>query len=153
MAEDIARYKANYQDEIDSPALYRTLAETEEQSQLARVYDRLAEVEEEHARFWEEKLRAAGETIPPHRIGWRSRLLGELARHFGPQFVLSTINAMEQADGHGYDDQEESRDTRLPAQERSHARLLRAIAGPSDGLEGGPWPGSKAGTGPPTATL
>ena len=138
MAEkDVSRYRANYRDEVESAALYRVLAEAEEQPQLARVYNQLAETEEGHARFWEEKLRSAEEPVPSRKIGWRSRLLGVLARRFGPQFVLPTLNAMEQAGAHGYDGQEETRGTQLPTQERSHARLLSTIAGPSGGLEGG----------------
>lgn len=44
---------------------------------------------------------------------------------------------MEQADASGYGGQGESRSTSLPAQERSHARLLRTIVGPTaGGLEG-----------------
>lgn len=138
MAEkDTSWYKASYQDEVDSAALYRALAEAEEQPQLARVYEQLAEAEERHVRFWEEKLRAAGEIIPSRKVGWRSRLLGVLAKRLGPQFVLPTVNAMEQQGAHDYGVQEETRGTRLPAQERSHARLLGIIAGSSDGLEGG----------------
>jgi rubrerythrin len=52
-----AAYRANLQDEIDSAALYRALSEVEDNPELARVYGRLAAVEEEHASFWEEKLR------------------------------------------------------------------------------------------------
>jgi rubrerythrin len=55
------RYKDNLQDEVDSAALYRELAKAETQPGLSRVYERLAEVEEKHTRFWEEKLRAPGE--------------------------------------------------------------------------------------------
>lgn len=136
--QDVARYRANLQDEIDSAALYRALAEAEGNPELARVYTRLAEVEEEHAGFWEKKLRNAGETVPPRRVGWRSRTLAMLARRFGPRLVLPTINSMEQADSHGYRGQVESQNTPLPSQERSHARLLRAIAGSGGGgLEGG----------------
>ena len=78
------RYKNNLQDEVDSAALYRELAKAETQPELSRVYERLAEVEEEHARFWEEKLWAAGEPVPPRKVGWRSRMLGMLAKRFGP---------------------------------------------------------------------
>ena len=131
------RYKDNLQDEVDSAALYRELAKAETQPGLSRVYERLAEVEEEHARFWEEKLRAPGEPVPPRKGGWRSKTLGMLAKRFGPQFVLPTISVMEQADAYGYGGQGESRSTPLPAQERSHVRLLHTIVGPTGGgLEG-----------------
>lgn len=131
-------YLASWQDEIDSAALYRALSETEENPELSRVYARLAEVEEEHATFWEEMLREAGQEIPPRRVGWRSRTLAMLARRFGPQLVAPTISSLEQADSHTYAGQGETSGTPLPSQERSHARLLRTIAGPaSGGLEGG----------------
>jgi VIT1/CCC1 family predicted Fe2+/Mn2+ transporter len=135
---DVARYQANWQDEIDSATLYRAVAEAEPQEQLAEVYRRLAATEEEHARFWEEKLRAAGEPVPNRKVGWRTRVLGWLAKRFGPQFVLPTIDAMEQVDSGSYDAQPEAAGTRMPGQERSHARLLRTISGGSSaGLEGG----------------
>jgi hypothetical protein len=133
-----ARYVANWQDELDSAALYRAVAAAEPQPQLAEVYRKLAETEEAHARFWEEKLRAAGTSLPPRRVGWRTRMLAFLARRFGPSFVLPTLDTMEQADRASYDSQPEAAGTRLPADEHSHARLLRSISGTMrGGLEGG----------------
>jgi vacuolar iron transporter family protein len=135
--EDLIRYRANLQGEIDSAALYRTLAEVEAQPQLAAVYRRLAAVEEKHAQFWARQLCDAGQPVPPPRPGWRVRVLGWLAKRFGPQLVLPTIATMEQVDRHMYDPQPEARETSLPIDERSHARLLRLIAGHSRvGMEG-----------------
>src|SRR5689334_23122626 len=105
---DTARYRANYQDELDSAALYRALAAAEQR----------------HADVWAAQLRAAGQPVPPARVGWRSRALGWLAGRFGPQFVLPTINAMEQVDSHSYAGQPEAGAAALPADEQSHARLL-----------------------------
>jgi vacuolar iron transporter family protein len=135
--QDFARYRANLQDEIDSAALYRTLAEIETQSQLAEVYRRLAMVEERHARFWEQRLQAASQPVPPRRPRWRSRALSWLARHFGPQFVLPTVATLEEVGRHMYDAQPETQTTKMPADERSHARLFRTIVGASrTGIEG-----------------
>lgn len=135
--DDIIRYRDNLQGEIDSAALYRTLAEVEPQPQLAEVYRRLAAVEEKHAQFWEQKLHDAGQPVPPRRPGWRSRTLSWLAKRFTPQLVVPTIAAMEQVDRHMYDPQPEARKTWLPIDERSHARLLCLIAGPSRaGMDG-----------------
>ena len=131
--QDIARYMANWQDEVDSAALYRAVAAAESNAQLAGVYQKLAAAEERHAAFWEGKLRDAGRPVPPRKIGWRTRVLGGLAKRFGPQFVLPTMNQMEQGDVSSYDSQPEAAHTPLPADERSHARLLRTISG---GLEG-----------------
>ncbi len=93
---DIAQYRDNLQDEINSAWLYRTLSEIEKQPQLAQVYRRLAETEESHAQFWENKLQEAGRPAPPRQPGWRPRMLGWLARRFGPGFILPTMSGLEQ---------------------------------------------------------
>lgn len=132
------RYLENWQDEIESAFLYRALAAAEKQPALAEVYRKLAVTEETHASFWEEKLQGAGYRLPKRRIGWRTRALAQFAKWFSPQFVLPTVNAMEQVDSHSYDGQAETHNTRLPVEERSHARLLQAITSTSNsGLEGG----------------
>lgn len=83
-------------------------------------------------------MRAAGQEVPERRIGWRTRVLGLLAKRFGPQFVLPTMDAQERADSGSYHAQPEAVGTPMPSEERSHARLLREIsAGSSRGLEGG----------------
>lgn len=138
MNADIARYHANWQDEVDSAALYMALADLEAQPGLAGVYRRLAEVEAQHAAFWEEQLRAAGQAIPPRQVGRRTRIMIWLARRFGAAFVLPTIDGMERQDSGAYARQPESKATALPGQERSHARVLRSIvSGAPGGLEGG----------------
>ena len=135
--EDIARYRANLQDEIDSAALYRTLAEVESQPHVAEVYRRLALVEERHAQFWEQKLRAVDQAVPSQWPSWRSRTLSWFAKRWGPQFVLPTVARMEQVNYEIYEKQPEAQQTAMPAEERSHARLLRTIAGTSPvGMEG-----------------
>ena len=133
---DLARFRANWQDEIDSAALYRTLADLEPSEQLSQVYRRLAATEEKHASFWEERMRAAGQEPPARRVGWRTRVLAAIARRFGTQLVLPTIDALEEADSGGYLEQPESAATAMPGEERSHARVLRALSGGS-GMEGG----------------
>jgi VIT1/CCC1 family predicted Fe2+/Mn2+ transporter len=136
-ASEVARYRTNRQKEIDGAALYHALAAATAQPALAAVYRQLASAEEAHARFWEDRLRAAGAGVGPARPGWRPRALGWLARRFGPQFVLPAVAGAERADAGGYDDQAEARGAGLPAAERSHARLLGAITGAArGGLEG-----------------
>ena len=135
---DITRYLENWQDEIESAFLYRALAKAEKQPPLAEVYRKLAATEAAHAQFWQEKLLSADYPLPRRQIGWRTKMLAQLATWFGPQFVLPTVNAMEQVDSHSYDMQTDTHNTQLPIQERSHARLLQAIASSSDtGMAGG----------------
>ncbi|MGO8686116.1 MAG: VIT1/CCC1 transporter family protein [Candidatus Dormibacteria bacterium] len=128
---DEARYRANRQGEIDSAIVYRAMARAERDQRLASVYVRLAEVEERHLALWEEQLRALGRDPGPRRPSWRARAMRLLAHRFGAQLVLPTVATLEQADQEDYDDQPEAEGTGLPEDERSHARVLRYIAGGS----------------------
>src|SRR5215468_8630686 len=132
----MAQYVANWQDECNGAALYRAISELEQNPQLKRVYQRLGEAEERHSDFWEAKLRAAGQPLPPFRLNWRMRTLIFLARRFGPAFVLPNIEPLERIDSHKYDLQPEARAGGLPQQEQSHARLLRAITSNTSGVRG-----------------
>jgi len=131
------RYKENLQGEVDGASLYRSLADVEPDPKLAEVYRRLAAVEESHAEYWRKQLSKVGARIPALKPGFRTRSLAFLARRFGPAFVLPVINTLEQADSGVYDKQSEAVAGGLPQAERSHARILSAIASPKSGLEGG----------------
>jgi vacuolar iron transporter family protein len=125
------RYAANLQGEVDSAALYRTLSETEKNPQLAEVYAQLAAVESAHAEFWKKEIAALGRRAPQLRPGFRTRALTWLARRFGPAFVLPTVNTLEHIDSGSYSAQPEAVAGGLPAVERSHARIIAALAAPS----------------------
>jgi vacuolar iron transporter family protein len=125
------RYAANLQGEVDSAALYRTLSQGEKNPGLAGVYARLAAVEEAHAEFWKRQIEAVGRKAPSLRPGFRTRALIWLARRFGPAFVLPTVNTLEQLDSGSYAAQPEAVAGGLPAAERSHARIIEALAAPS----------------------
>jgi vacuolar iron transporter family protein len=131
-----SRYRANLQGEVDSATLYRALAEVEANSQIAEVYKRLAGIEEAHAEFWRKRLGKLGSRLPRLRPSFRSRALAWLARRFGPEFVLPVIHTLEQADSGQYDKQPEAVAAGLPQAERSHARILQAVASPTRGLPG-----------------
>ena len=127
MANDHTRYRENWQEEIDSAALYRALAEKEAQPQLAEVYRRLAETEEKHAAHWEDRLRAAGQAPAARQVSWRTRTMIWLARRFGVGLVLPTLAELEAAGSHSYDSQPDIKG--MAAQERSHERILKTISG------------------------
>jgi VIT1/CCC1 family predicted Fe2+/Mn2+ transporter len=128
-AAEIARYRANLQGEIDGAALYRAVADLEPQPQRAEIYRRLAAVEESHAEFWRKHLEHAGAPLREPRAGWRTRFLILVAKRFGPDLVLPTLGTLEQLDRDHYDRQPESERTAMPAQERSHARVLSRMNG------------------------
>ena len=127
---DVERYRANLQGEVDGAATYRAVADLEAQPERAEIFRRLAAVEENHADFWRKKLTEAGAVAGTPRLSLRARLMILIARRFGADTVIPTLRTLEQIDRSQYDDQPESRDSLMPAQERSHARVLSRLTGP-----------------------
>jgi VIT1/CCC1 family predicted Fe2+/Mn2+ transporter len=124
----LSRYRDNLQAEIDGAALYRALAEIEQEPELRAVYARMAESEERHAELWRQKLRESGTPVLPAHPGWRTRILIALARRFGTGLILPTVIGRERVDSDRYLGQAEVDGTRLAADEQSHARIFSAIA-------------------------
>src|SRR5438093_4135676 len=135
--DETARYLENWQDEVDSASEYRAMATAEADPRLAKVYANLAAMEEAHIAFWEDRLRKAGASVPRRRPSWRSRVLGAIARRFGPELVLPTIAAREEVDQNAYLKQPETAATRMPAHERWHAKVLeQLVTSQPPGLQG-----------------
>src|SRR5881396_1664071 len=135
--DEIPRYLENWQDEVDSASEYRAMAAAEPDPRLAKVYANLAAMEEAHIAFWEDRLRKAGASVPRRRPSWRSRVLGAIARRFGPELVLPTIAAKEAVDQNAYLKQPETAGTRMPAHERWHAKVLeQLVTSQPRGLQG-----------------
>lgn len=135
--DDLKRYLANRQKEIDGAAVYHALAESEEQPQMADLYNKFAAAEEKHAAAWEKRLAEEHLEIPKRRISWRAGAMIWLARRFGAQFILPTVTGQERADSQAYDGQPEAEAGQFSADEKSHARLLTAAGSSSSGLAGG----------------
>ena len=134
----VTRYRSNLQGEMDSAALYRALAAAEPNPQLQQVYSRLAAVEEAHAEFWRKRLKGAGASTKSGQPSWRTRALAWAARRFGPEVVLPLVNSLERSDFDKYDAQPEAVAAGMPADERSHSRVIAAMARPPHGgLSGG----------------
>lgn len=122
------------QDELDTAAIYDTLAAAEADARLSEVYRRLAATERRHADHWIAALRDRGVSVPAFRPSWRTRVLIWLARRFGAGTVLPVIASQEQADARRYATVSD-RAAGMDRDEIGHARALRAIAG-TKGAEG-----------------
>jgi hypothetical protein len=123
-------------EELDSAALYDALAALGTNPRLAEVYRRIAEAERRHAGAWSERLRTEGIAVPEHRPSFRTRALVWLARRFGLGLILPSVASLEQIHGHEYAQAADATATPMAAEERSHARLLRRLAGANGGLGG-----------------
>lgn len=134
--QDIRRYRANLQGEVDGAALYAALADSETDERLSQVYRKLSAVEAAHAEFWRGRLRSAQAAPGSPTPSLRARTLGWLAKRFGAAFVLPTVSAAEARDSSAYDNQPEAVAAGLPAAERSHRRIVQAVEESSGGLSG-----------------
>lgn len=135
---DMARYRENYLSEQEGVYLYRMLAEAESDTHLADLYRRLADIEQRHSDLWKGYLTGAGETLPAYTPNWRIRALVWIAKHLGTGAVLSTVSSMENKAVHDYDTQPEAVSAGLPADERSHGRLLSYLQSSTRGGIAGP---------------
>jgi VIT1/CCC1 family predicted Fe2+/Mn2+ transporter len=134
--EDLERFRHNRQEEIDSAAQYRAMADVESDAAVARVYRELADVEDRHAMFWEHQLDVRGAQYGAREPSVRARILCWAARKFGARMILPTVASRETAGRNDYATQAETAHTRMPAQERSHARVLTALMKRREGAPG-----------------
>jgi len=135
--EDILRWQQSLATERNAAALYRAIASAEPQTEAAQLYRKLADTEQRHATYWEQKLSEAGVVVPPIRLHWRTCMLGWLARRFGPSFVLPTLAGIERDAGAEYAGDADRVVQGMARDERGHARLFRALA------EGAPFAGGE----------
>lgn len=130
-SREVKRYKANWEDELNSAFLYRELSKHESDSRIADVYNRLAATEEKHAATWEQHLKDAGEAVPNFHPSWRTRTLAWLSGRFGVEFVLPTLASLEEVNSHEYAGQPEA--ASMVGAEKSHALLLQQMSRASHG--------------------
>ena len=74
-----------------------------------------------------------GLTLPPHKVGFKTRLLKSIARIFGPGVVYPVLHGMEISGAGDYAGQEEDT-AALATEERTHARSLGEMSRRSGGV-------------------
>lgn len=86
-----ASWDHHYADERDAAWLYRRLSAVERKPERRGVFEKLAQVEDEHTKRWEELFRSAGQALPSYDVSTRTRALAWIARALGPSSVLPLI--------------------------------------------------------------
>ena len=124
--EQIRRWKANLETEIDGIAIYRLLAEAEKDPERKSIFEQLAEVEVHHERVFREKLREAGVTVSEGGPSLRARTIGLLARWFGVRSVLPIVRNMEAGAYIEYMEQDQAAQSLAP-DEREHRRTMSRL--------------------------
>ncbi len=135
-SRDIKRYQDNLRSEKDAIALYTQLADSEKTPELKKIYLKLSDTEKKHALFWEEKLKALGGKVPLFKQTIKTRFYGWIARKIGPSAVLPALASIEKSAASGYDGQPEADGTRMPSDERSHARVFKYLSNTAGGVKG-----------------
>lgn len=135
-SSDMKRYIENFLSERDAIELYGRLADAEKNPDLAKIYRKLIETETKHADFWRSKIKEAGGEAPVYKPGLKTKLFGWLAKGMGPSFILPAIAKIETSAASGYDGQEDAESVKMPADERSHARVFKYMTGNTSGLQG-----------------
>ncbi|HTI66034.1 MAG TPA: VIT1/CCC1 transporter family protein [Caulobacteraceae bacterium] len=130
---DLRRLKANLQMEVDGATVYAALADAEDDARLASVYRQLADIETGHADYWRSRLPHAGARPSP---SLRARTLSGLARILGAKFILPAVASSEARGAGDYDGQPDAVARGLAADERSHARVIKAAVDAGGGLGG-----------------
>lgn len=92
---DTDAFADHWQDEADAAFLYRELARMEPDPVRKDVFLRLADVEDKHVQIWGKLLTEHGRPPKPFRPGGRARLLAQLGRIFGPDFLLPLLLSEE----------------------------------------------------------
>jgi VIT1/CCC1 family predicted Fe2+/Mn2+ transporter len=131
---ELKRFRSNLSDELDSAALYETLADAERDVERKQVYTELAASERDHAHVWSEKLRANGVNVRTHRSSAKTQMMRALVRVFGPDFVLKTVAASEYADRDKYAGQPDAE--AMSEDEHRHAGIVQEVANRVNGSNG-----------------
>jgi len=129
-ADRVKRWRDLLASERDAAKLYGRIAETETGERRA-IFEELAAVERRHAGHWEDKIRSAGEAVPPPGApSVRTRLLASAAARLSPKTVLPLIERSERADASVYDADPDAAPG-MAADEHGHARTIAKL------IEGG----------------
>jgi VIT1/CCC1 family predicted Fe2+/Mn2+ transporter len=126
----VKRWRELLGSERDAAALYARIAAAET-GERRTIFEELAAVERRHAAHWEEKIRGAGETVPPPAgPSVRTRLLATAASRLSTNAVLPLIERTERADAGVYDSDPDA-GPGMAADEHGHARTIAKL------IEGG----------------
>lgn len=137
----------HYRDERDAAFLYRALAAVD--GERRPLFEKLAAVEDRHARRWEELFQQAGRPLPAYKTALRTRILAWMARTFGASSVLPLMLAEEGREVQAYlglarkagHQSTHQAAVDIAAESAVHARELAETMG----REGEPWHAGGAG--------
>lgn len=139
-AKVISALKAAWEREIEAAHTYRILWEQEEEERRKRIFLKLAEAEEEHARLFAERMLALG-GAPPRESHSAASAKRALAKAMGADAMLRQIEAEEErsalqfakhAKALSEDEESHALFTRIEEEEQQHASILHSLKSPDE---------------------
>lgn len=132
----IKLFLKNWKEEKDSAFFYAQVALFEKDDKKRQVFQKVSQIEEDHARFWEEKLRECN-VEPTYIPSLRIRVFLSLIKTFGQSMLLAILERNKRAKIQLYFDQLEAfehdalqQDVKNLFQiEKSHATVLNCLSG------------------------
>lgn len=127
MSDDPRRFLRYLEAERNASLLYRALADTVEGERREALLE-LADIEDEHAEHWVERLTQAGVEVPPPptTLDPNDAALVARARVTGLVDVLARLEETEGADAGMYDAEPEA-PASMSADEREHIEIFRSM--------------------------
>jgi VIT1/CCC1 family predicted Fe2+/Mn2+ transporter/rubrerythrin len=149
MAHPPAEWLHHLEDEADAAFLYRELAHAEPDDARARLYRRLADVEDRHVGMWRQLLAENGHPVGVPTPSRSARFRAWLARRLGGSVLLPILLAEEGREVRGYlrlydstpDGPVAPTALQLAHESKEHAQALARMSG----VEGEPWHKTGAG--------
>lgn len=131
-SSDPKRFLAYLEAERNASLLYRALAETTDGERREALFE-LADIEDKHAAHWVAKCAEYGVAVPPvpTALAPDDVQLVTRARSLGLTSILDVLEETEGANAGMYDDEPEAGAT-MPADERRHAEMFRALKDGND---------------------
>lgn len=88
--------RESWAEEKQSAFLYQVMAEVETGTPREKLFRELAGAAERQANIWQDKIKAAGEIIPPsYAVTMRARIVAALIRTVGPRSIKPVLAAMK----------------------------------------------------------
>jgi VIT1/CCC1 family predicted Fe2+/Mn2+ transporter len=137
---------ANWQDEREAVMLYYQMAGQEKNPAKKKIYQKLAQIEESHAKVWEEELKKQGIT-PEFQPKLKAKILSRLAKILGHKAIIDFLEKSEDSAVKSYTGQiKKLNDPKLTKSlskiipdERSHSKTLTALKGQPVPVSGEKW--------------
>ena len=128
------RYRDYLESELEAAAIYRVLAEAEEDEKRSAVFGDLVRAEMRHAARWAEKLGVDPAGLQPRRRGIKVLLVKWAAGVFGTGRMVPILLRTEAREINAYAADPEAQD--IVKEERQHARALRRLGADAQPVDG-----------------